>query len=69
MGVILADHHVEEALRICHRAVLLLDGRIEAGGTPEEFRQNALVRSRYLGAWPNADAAPPISPLPASQLR
>jgi lipopolysaccharide export system ATP-binding protein len=51
MAVVLADHHVAEALLVCHRAVLLLDGRIEAAGAPEEFREHPLVVGRYLGTW------------------
>jgi lipopolysaccharide export system ATP-binding protein len=50
-AVLLADHHVAEALLVCHRAVLLLDGRIEAAGPPEEFREHPLVVGRYLGTW------------------
>ena len=49
VAVVLADHHVEEALRICDRALLLLDGEIRAEGTPSEFREHELVRGRYLG--------------------
>jgi lipopolysaccharide export system ATP-binding protein len=50
-AVLLADHHVAEALLVCHRALLLLDGRIEAQGPPEEFREHPLVVRRYLGTW------------------
>jgi lipopolysaccharide export system ATP-binding protein len=49
-AVVLADHHVAEALRVCHRAVLLVDGRIEASGAPEAFREHPLVQRRYLGS-------------------
>ncbi len=49
VGVILADHHVEEALRVTTRALLLLDGAVAASGTPDEFREHPLVRGRYLG--------------------
>jgi lipopolysaccharide export system ATP-binding protein len=49
VSVILADHHVEEALRICTRAVLLLDGAMEAEGEPSAFVEHPLVRGRYLG--------------------
>lgn len=49
VAVILADHHVEEALRICTRAVLLLDGEIRVEGDPESFVTHELVRGRYLG--------------------
>ena len=50
-AVVLADHHVAEALLVCHRALLLIDGRIEAAGPPEEFREHPLVVGRYLGTW------------------
>jgi lipopolysaccharide export system ATP-binding protein len=50
-AVVLADHHVAEALLVCHRAILLIDGRIEAAGPPEEFREHPLVVGRYLGTW------------------
>jgi lipopolysaccharide export system ATP-binding protein len=50
-AVLLADHHVAEALLVCHRAVLLLDGRIEASGPPDQFREHPLVVGRYLGTW------------------
>jgi len=48
-AVLLADHHVAEALRICTRAVLLLDGAIAAEGEPDAFQEHPLVRGRYLG--------------------
>jgi lipopolysaccharide export system ATP-binding protein len=49
-AVVLADHHVAEALRVCDRAVLLVDGRIEASGPPASFREHPVVQRRYLGA-------------------
>ena len=49
-AVVLADHHVAEALRVCDRAVLLVDGKIEASGPPETFREHPLVVRRYLGS-------------------
>jgi lipopolysaccharide export system ATP-binding protein len=51
--VILADHHVAEALRICTHAVLLLDGAVAASAPANEFADNPLVRGRYLGTWPS----------------
>ncbi len=50
-AVVLADHHVAEALRTCDRALLLLDGAIAVEATPEGFREHPLVRGRYLGTW------------------
>jgi lipopolysaccharide export system ATP-binding protein len=50
-AVLLADHHVAEALRVCTRAVLLLDGVVEATAPAGEFRNHPLVRGRYLGTF------------------
>jgi lipopolysaccharide export system ATP-binding protein len=50
-AVVFADHHVDEALRVCHRALLLVDGKIEVSGAPEAFRAHPLVVGRYLGSW------------------
>ena len=49
--VLLADHHVAEALRVCTRAVLLLDGSVAAAAEPSAFEDHPLVRGRYLGTW------------------
>lgn len=57
--VMLADHHVEEALRVCTRAILLLDGEVAAEADPEAFRQHPLVVGRYLGNW--SRSLPPAS--------
>jgi lipopolysaccharide export system ATP-binding protein len=48
VAVILADHHVAEALRVCTRAVLLLDGAVAVSADPEAFRAHPVVRERYL---------------------
>jgi lipopolysaccharide export system ATP-binding protein len=48
--VLLADHHVSEALRICTRALLLLDGAIAIGAAAQDFASLPLVRGSYLGA-------------------
>ncbi len=45
--VLVSDHHVEAALRLCDRAVLLLDGEIALEASPEGFRTHPLVLSRY----------------------
>lgn len=47
--VLLADHHVAEALRVCTRAMLLLDGVVSASAPAAEFAELPLVRGRYLG--------------------
>jgi lipopolysaccharide export system ATP-binding protein len=50
-AVILADHHVAEALRVCSHATLLLDGRVAVSARAAEFPSHPLVRGRYLGTW------------------
>jgi lipopolysaccharide export system ATP-binding protein len=47
--VVLADHHVAEALRICNHAVLLLDGAVALSAPADHFADDPLVRGRYLG--------------------
>ncbi len=50
-AVILADHHVAEALRVCTHATLVLDGAVAASAPAAEFPSHPLVRGRYLGTW------------------
>jgi ABC-type lipopolysaccharide export system ATPase subunit len=50
-AVILADHHVAEALRVCTHATLLLDGAVAASASAGDFPSHPLVRGRYLGTW------------------
>lgn len=46
-AVLVADHHLETALGICDRAVLLLEGEVALSASPEVFREHPLVCSRY----------------------
>jgi lipopolysaccharide export system ATP-binding protein len=48
-SVLLADHHAAEALRVCTRALLLLDGVVAVSAPAGEFSEHPLVRGRYLG--------------------
>ena len=50
-AVILADHHVAEALRVCTHATFVLDGRSRPSAPAAEFPSHPLVRGRYLGTW------------------
>ncbi|WP_394827585.1 ATP-binding cassette domain-containing protein [Pendulispora albinea] len=50
-AVLLADHHVEEALSVCTRAILLLDGAVAVSAAPDAFKEHPLVRGRYLGTF------------------
>ena len=46
-AVVLADHHVAEALRLCDRAALLLGGELVVVGAPHEFCRDPRVRKHY----------------------
>ena len=48
-AVLLADHHVAEALRVCTRALLLLDGTVAVSAPAADFPEHPLVKGRYLG--------------------
>jgi lipopolysaccharide export system ATP-binding protein len=50
VAVVLADHHVAEALRVCDVASLMLDGSIALTDSPAAFQAHELVRGRYLGS-------------------
>jgi lipopolysaccharide export system ATP-binding protein len=47
-AVLLADHHVAEALRVCSRAILLLEGSVAGAALASDFADLPLVRTRYL---------------------
>jgi lipopolysaccharide export system ATP-binding protein len=49
MGVLLTDHTVREALDVCQRVYLIVEGRIVEQGTPDELRVSELARRLYLG--------------------
>jgi lipopolysaccharide export system ATP-binding protein len=49
MAIVLADHRIGEALRMCDEALLLVDGRIELVAAPAEFSRHPAVLRRYLG--------------------
>ncbi len=50
IGVVITDHNVREALRICDHAYILSNGRVLASGTPHEITKNDDVRQAYLGS-------------------
>ena len=49
IGVLVSDHNVRETLGICGRAYIINDGRVIAGGTPDEILDDEQVREVYLG--------------------
>ncbi len=46
-AVVVADHHVAEALRLCDRAALLLAGEIVLAAPPDDFCRDPRVQQHY----------------------
>jgi lipopolysaccharide export system ATP-binding protein len=66
VAVLLADHHVAEALRVCTRALLLVDGVVAADAPPAEFEEHPVVRERYLVGWTRTSVPPSSTRRPPS---
>jgi len=49
LGVIITDHNVREALKICDRAYVISSGKIIAEGSPEVVSRDERVIKSYLG--------------------
>jgi len=49
VGVLMADHNVSQALTICRRACILVNGRVIASGSPADVIGDQDVRRTYLG--------------------
>jgi lipopolysaccharide export system ATP-binding protein len=47
--VIVADHRTSDTLALCHRAMLLVNGAIEAQGAASSFRDHPAVQSHSMG--------------------
>jgi lipopolysaccharide export system ATP-binding protein len=54
-GVVIADHHVAQALRLCDRAALLLEGEVAVVSDPAGFCRDALVRRHYASIDPDRE--------------
>ena len=49
VAVLLTDHSVREALSVCDRIYLIVEGRIEETGTPDHILGSDTARRLYLG--------------------
>jgi lipopolysaccharide export system ATP-binding protein len=49
IGVLITDHNVRETLGICHRAYILVDGKVFEEGDPGQIASSERARRYYLG--------------------
>ena len=49
LGILITDHNVQDTLRVCDRAYLIVNGKILEEGPPQKLSQSPLARSLYLG--------------------
>lgn len=50
ISVLLTDHNVQQALRICDRAYIIHEGRNLRDGTPKQIINDPIVREAYLAS-------------------
>jgi lipopolysaccharide export system ATP-binding protein len=60
VGVLLTDHAVEQTLSTCHRAYIMIDGRVVVSGTSLEVSRDPEARLGFFGT--GHEAGPPRQP-------
>jgi lipopolysaccharide export system ATP-binding protein len=48
-SVLITDHNVAQTLKVCDRALIIIDGVVKKEGTPREIINDPEVRAAYLG--------------------
>jgi lipopolysaccharide export system ATP-binding protein len=49
ISILITDHNVRETLSLCHKAIILSDGKIIAEGNEESLKENTHVKKKYFG--------------------
>jgi len=50
IAMLITDHNVQQTLRVCDRAYIIVEGRILAEGSPRDLIRDDRVRKAYLGS-------------------
>ena len=48
-GILISDHNVRDTMQICHKVLIMSEGKIVAEGSPEEVSNNIKVKEVYMG--------------------
>ena len=48
-GILISDHNVRDTMQICHKVLIMSEGKIVAEGTPNDVSSNEKVKEVYLG--------------------
>ena len=48
-GILISDHNVRDTMQICHKVLIMSEGKIVADGSPQEVSNNKKVKEVYLG--------------------
>jgi lipopolysaccharide export system ATP-binding protein len=68
LGVLITDHNVQDTLRVCNRAYLIVNGEILEEGSPQKLSHSKRARSLYLGENFQLQAPSPAKPSPPPGL-
>ena len=49
LGIVISDHNVRDTMQICHKVIIISNGKTIAEGSPIEVSKNKLVKEVYLG--------------------
>ena len=48
-GILISDHNVRDTMQICHKVLIMSEGKIVAEGSPDKISNNEKVKEVYLG--------------------
>ena len=48
-GILISDHNVRDTMQICHKVLIMSEGKIVADGSPQDVSNNKKVKEVYLG--------------------
>ena len=48
-GILISDHNVRDTMQICHKVLIMSEGKIVADGSQQEVSNNKKVKEVYLG--------------------